>query len=90
MADVLAARRKRLRFLSRRRGTKESDLILGGFADRHVDDLSAAQIDRFEALLDCNDPDLMAWVTGAEPVPPEHDHDVMDLLLDFKNALSKT
>ncbi len=88
MADDLAVRRKRLLFRSSRRGTRESDFIIGGFARQHADSLSADQIDRFEALLERNDPEVMAWITGIEPVPAEWDNDVMHLLQDFKNTLS--
>ncbi len=88
MADDLARRRKRLLFRSTRRGMRESDFILGGFARRHVDGMSAEQLDRFEALLERNDPELMAWITGMTQVPAECDHDVMRLLQDFKNTLS--
>ena len=88
MADDLARRRKRLLFRSIRRGTRESDFIVGGFARRHVDGMDAEQIARFEALLEQSDPELMAWITGARPVPAEWDSDVMHLLQNFKNTLS--
>lgn len=88
MADDLARRRKRLLFRSIRRGMRESDFILGGCARRHVDGMSAEQLDRFEALLERNDPELMAWISGAQPVPAEWDNDVMILLKNFKNTLS--
>ncbi len=89
MDDVLAVRRKRLLFQSRRRGMRESDLILGEFARRHIDGLSAPQLDRFEALLAESDPDLMAWISGAAPVPPDCDHDVMNLLKNIKISKSR-
>ena len=88
MADNLARRRKRLLFRSIRRGMRESDLILGGFAKQHVDGMGAEQLGRFETLLERNDPELMAWITGTQPVPAEFDHDVMNLLQNFKNTLS--
>ncbi len=88
MADDLSRQRKRVRFRSRRRGTREGDFIIGGFAERYADGLNAEQLDRFEALLEQNDPEVMAWITGAKPVPAEWDNDVMHLLQDFKNTLS--
>ncbi len=88
MTDRLAPRRKRLMFQSARRGTHESDLVLGGFARRHLAALSEDQLDRFEALLDLNDPELLGLIIGLEPVPAAHDHDVMDLLKDFKKTIS--
>ena len=72
--------RNRLRFKSWHRGTQESDLLLGSFADSCLAGLDARQLDRFEALLDCSDPDLFEWILGTGVPPAEHDHDVLHLL----------
>jgi antitoxin CptB len=77
-------RRKRLSFRSWHRGTRESDLILGRFADAHLAGFDDGQLNRYEALLECSDADLFDWITG-RAVPPEHDHDVIRLLLAFSN-----
>ncbi len=79
-------RRKRLLFRSWHRGTRESDLILGRFADAHLAGFDEAHLDRYQALLDCADADIFDWVAGRAVPPPEHDHDVTRLLL----AYSKT
>lgn len=79
-----ATRRKRLIFRSWHRGMRETDLMLGRFADRHVAAMTAEQLDRYEALIESADPDIYNWVTGAEPIPPSHDTDVMRLLKNFK------
>ena len=76
-------RRRRLLFRCWHRGTQESDLILGPFADGSLETLDSGQLGRFEALLDCTDPDLFDWIFGASDPPPEHDHDVMRLLRSF-------
>jgi antitoxin CptB len=78
--DNLDVRRRKLIFRSWRRGTQESDLILGSFADESLSSLDEAQLERFQALLDCSDPDLFDWVFEVSASPPEHDHDVMRLL----------
>jgi len=75
--------RKRLLFRARHMGTNENDIFFGGFAEAHLAELDQDQLQRFQSLLDVNDPDLFLWVTGAKPVPPEHDHDVMALLKSF-------
>jgi len=80
----LDAMRRRLKFRSWHRGTRESDLLLGSFADRHLEGFSAEQLDRFDRLLGSSDPDLYNWMTGREPVPGDHDHDVMKLLKAHK------
>lgn len=68
-AAVTAIRRKRLRFRCWHRGTREMDLLLGGFADRHVDSLQPAEFDALEALLERPDPEIYNWVTGHGPDP---------------------
>jgi antitoxin CptB len=83
----LDARRKRLLFQSRHRGMQENDLLLGGFAERHLAELDDTQLDRFEALLDEGDNDLFNWISGKEPVPATFDDDVMGLLKAFRNTL---
>ena len=65
------ARLKRLRFRAWRRGFREADLILGGFADASLHGLDAAELDAFEALLEQPDPELYGWLTG-QAVPPAH------------------
>ena len=67
-------------FRSWHRGTRETDLILGHFAEAHLADFDAGQLDRYEALLECNDADLFDWVSGRAAPPAAQDHDVMRLL----------
>ena len=76
-------RRRRLLFLCWHRGTQESDFILGPFAEDALKTLDSDQLGRFEALLDCTDPDLFDWIFDVSDPPPEHDHDVMQLLRSF-------
>jgi antitoxin CptB len=83
-ADDLEIRRKRLRFRSWHRGTREMDLLIGRFADTHLDGFDATQIARFEGLLNQEDPDLYNWMTGRAAPPAAQDHDVMQLLKNFK------
>jgi antitoxin CptB len=81
--DQYDIRCRRLQFRCWHRGTQESDVILGSFAEMSLTDLDGAQLDRFEALLECTDPDLFDWVLGGTAPPPEHDHDLMRLLREF-------
>jgi antitoxin CptB len=74
-------RRQRLRFRSWHRGTREIDLLLGSFADAHVQGFTGEELGQYDAILQLDDPDLYNWVTGAQPVPEEHDGEVMRLLV---------
>ena len=84
MAQPLDNRRKRLLFRSWHRGMKEADLLLGSFAERHLPDFTAEQVDRYEALLGADDSDLLAWIGGRAIPPRERESDVLRLLLAFK------
>ncbi|MBS0408698.1 MAG: succinate dehydrogenase assembly factor 2 [Proteobacteria bacterium] len=77
-------RLNRARFRAWRRGFREADLILGPFADRHVQTFSEQDLADFETLLDQLDHDLYAWITGAAPTPPEFDTTVMRQLQAFR------
>jgi antitoxin CptB len=77
-------RLKRLRYRSHYTGTKETDIILGGFADRYLEDLTPAQLDAFEALVVTPEPDVYMWISGRRPVPAPFDTDVMSMLQNFK------
>ncbi len=62
-------RLKRLRFRSWHRGTKEADLMVGGFYDRYAATWSDAEISWYESLMDEEDVDIMAWAIGSKEPP---------------------
>lgn len=84
MSEDIETLRKRLIFRSGHRGLKEMDLLLGGFAARHLGEFSRPQLDIYDALLEQNDPNVYAWITGREAPPAEHDTPVLKLLQNFK------
>ncbi len=69
MSEELKVRKRRLRFRAWHRGTKEADLLIGGFVDSRLDDFSDADVLWLELLLDENDVDIMAWMTGSKTPP---------------------
>jgi antitoxin CptB len=59
---------KRLSWRAHHRGTKEADMLIGGFFDAHHGQWSADECLLFEEMLDSQDVDIMAWAHGtAEP-----------------------
>jgi len=60
---------KRLRMRSMRRGIKEMDLILQGFADAHLAGLTDADLTLYDQLLSENDHDIYGWIGGQFPTP---------------------
>jgi antitoxin CptB len=73
-------RLRRLRFRAWHRGTKEADLMIGGFFDRHGASWTPDQLDWFEALLEEQDVDIMAWAIGTQSVPARWRGPMMDSL----------
>ncbi len=59
--------REKARFVWRcHRGMLELDLILKSFLENQFNSLSLSEIDAFESLLNCTDPELYAWLMGHE------------------------
>ena len=62
-------RLKRLHFRAHHRGTREADLMIGCYFDAHHAGWSAAELAWFEALIEEQDVDIMAWAIGVQPCP---------------------
>jgi len=78
-------RLKRLRFRAWHRGTKEADLLIGGYFDAHHEGWSDAEIDWFEILLTEEDVEIMAWAIGTQAPPARYEGPMMQKLqtLDY-------
>lgn len=77
-------RLKKLRFRAWHRGFREADLILGPFADAHLEQLSADQIDEFETLIGQPDHDIYGWINGTLATPEAFEGEVLDLIRGFR------
>jgi antitoxin CptB len=81
--DDMDIARKRIRLRAWRRGMREMDLIMGGYADAKLAALGAEQLAEFEYLLDLPDDETFLWISGARPVPPERDTALFRDILAF-------
>ena len=81
MDEVLRA----LRYRAWHRGTREADMMIGGFFDAHHAAWGVHERALFAALLTETDVDIMAWGIGTEPVPERYEGPMMDAFrqLDF-------
>ena len=89
-SEGLDPRRRRLLFRSWHRGIREMDLIMGRFADATIADLSDDELNHYERLMDVPDPQLLAWITGDEPVPPDQDTALFRRLRAFDGVSKST
>jgi antitoxin CptB len=71
-SEGLDDRRKRLLYRCWHRGTREMDIILGGFADAKIGELSDADVADLERLIELPDPDLYAAFSGGQPLAPDY------------------
>ena len=79
------ARMARAKFRAWHRGTREADYTFGGFFDRYHQQWDETQLRWFEALLDEDDVDVLAWAFGTQDIPERFAGALMDQLqrLDF-------
>ena len=71
MAEPLdfSARLQRARFRAWHRGTREADYMIGGYFDRYSSEWDEASLTWFEALLEEDDVDIIAWALQTAPTP---------------------
>jgi antitoxin CptB len=82
--EDISIRRRRLRYRAWHRGTREMDLVLGPFADAHLELFETPELDRLEALMDEEDTDLLKWVMGQEPVPANTDAELLGRIIAYR------
>jgi antitoxin CptB len=88
-SEGLSERQRRLLFRSWHRGIRETDLLLGRFADAHIADLSERDLDVYERLLDVPDHDLYGWVSGELTVPDEHRSGLLERIVRFHHGAGR-
>ncbi len=78
-------RLRRMRFRAWHRGTREADYMIGGFFDRYSGEWAEPEMAWFEALLDEDDVDVMAWALGTLDIPEAYRGSQMELMrkLDY-------
>lgn len=69
-ALTLEGRKQRAKFRAWHRGTREADYMIGGFFDRYHESWDEPELAWFEALLEEDDVDVMAWALKTQPTPP--------------------
>jgi len=88
--EDIAIRRRRMRYRAWHRGMQEMDIILGNFADAHLETYDDAALTRLETLMDEQDADLFKWLMGQEPAPDDVDGDLLREIIEFQMNSTKT
>jgi antitoxin CptB len=76
---------KRLHWRAHHRGTREADMLIGGFFDAHHAAWGPRERALFAEMLEEQDVDIMAWAVGTARPPERFDGPMMKALqrLDY-------
>ena len=76
---------KRLHWRAHHRGTKEADLLVGGFFDSHHASWGEVERATFAEMLEEQDVDIMAWAHGTAQPPERFEGPMIEALkqLDY-------
>ena len=66
---------------------RETDLLLGQFANRYLMKLKDEQLDDYEELLAQGDQNILAWVRGDLQIPANLNGRVFSLIKNFSTKL---
>jgi antitoxin CptB len=70
--NIIEKQKKKLLYRSCYRGCKETDLILGSFTKKFINELSKNELDDLEDILNESDDLLYKWITGKMPLPTKY------------------
>lgn len=84
-APSFQQRLARAKFRAWHRGTREADYMIGGYYDRYHTAWGEAELGWFEALLDEDDVDVMAWALRTQDAPAHLAGDLLETMrkLDY-------
>jgi len=80
----LDARRRKVKFRAWRRGFREMDLLMGSFADAHLESMSDDDVAEFERLLSTPDWEVYAWLVGQKDVPSNFQSSLLTEMMEFR------
>jgi succinate dehydrogenase flavin-adding protein (antitoxin of CptAB toxin-antitoxin module) len=78
--------RKQLLYRSMHRGCKETDILLGGFAEIYINELSKQELEEYEKLLKADDADIYNWICEKEIIPKEYNLAILGRIREFNKT----
>lgn len=83
----LDIRKRKLVFRAWHRGIREMDLVLGQYVDAHVVEMDDETLTKMEFIMSFEDRDLLTWVTGEVPTPPDVNIPLFQDILDYRTRM---
>jgi len=75
---------KKLIYRSKYTGTRETDILLGKFAEKHLVNLSDENLLAYEQILQSGDPRIWRLSIDVEQTESEKERTLINLIRDFK------
>ncbi len=76
---------KKLIYRSKYTGMKETDMLLGTFADKYLSKFTLNQLYEYEALLDSGDPRILSLSMNKEISKSEKEKKLINLIKKYNN-----
>jgi antitoxin CptB len=75
---------KKLQYRSNHRGTKEMDLLIGGFATENLKKMTLEELKEFEILLNFTDKELSSWLVDNKKNNDLENFSISSKIKEFK------
>ena len=75
---------KKLQYRSNHRGTKEMDLLIGGFATENLKKMTLEELKEFEILLNFTDKEFSSWLVDNKKNNDLENFSISNKIKEFK------
>jgi antitoxin CptB len=82
--NELESLKKKIKYRSAYRGTKEMDLLLTSFVSSIINILSYAELKKLDIFLNCNDEDISKYYSNRIPITRFNDLKILNLFAKHK------
>jgi antitoxin CptB len=82
--NELESLKKKIKYRSAYRGTKEMDLLLSSFVANIINTLSTNELKKLDDFLNCNDEDINNYYINKTPIKLFDNKKILDLFISHK------
>ena len=82
--NELESLKKKIKYRSSYRGTKEMDILLSSFVLKYIDRLNLEELKRLNELMNCSDEDINNFYLSKTPIKFFDDKKILDLFIKHK------
>jgi len=82
--NELESLKKKVKYRSCYRGTKEMDLLLTSFVSSIINSLSIDELKKLDIFLNCNDEDISNFYLNKIPITTFNDSKILNLFISHK------